>query len=77
MQEYQDTKIFLLNDIQIYSKLARRAFVIKGVKKKFKLVAKVNNIDTSRFVLKTKYHTDKSDLEKKISVGDIKIPDTS
>ena len=30
-----------------------------------KLVAKVNNIDTSTFVLKTKYDTDKSDLEKK------------
>ena len=32
-----------------------------------KLVAKVNNIDTSGFVLKTKYDADKSDLEKKIS----------
>ena len=32
-----------------------------------KLVAKVNNIDTSGFVLKIKYDTDKSDLEKKIS----------
>ena len=32
-----------------------------------KLVAKVNNIDTTGFVLKTKYDTDKSDLEKKIS----------
>ena len=31
-----------------------------------KLAAKVNNIDTSAFVLKTKYQTDKSDLEKKI-----------
>ena len=30
-----------------------------------KLIAKVNNIDTSGFVLKTKYDTDKSDLEKK------------
>ena len=30
-----------------------------------KLVAKVNNSDTSRFVLQTKYNTDKSDLEKK------------
>ena len=30
-----------------------------------KLVAKVNNIDTSGFVLKTKYGTDKLDLEKK------------
>ena len=35
-----------------------------------KLVAKVNNIDTSRFVLKTKQGTDKSRIE-------IKIPDTS
>ena len=31
-----------------------------------KLDAKVNNIDTSGFVLKTKYDADKSDLEKKI-----------
>ena len=35
-----------------------------------KLVAKVNSIDTSGFVLKTKYYTDKSELENK-------IPDTS
>ena len=35
-----------------------------------KLVAKVNNIDTSGFVLKTKYQTDKTELGKK-------IPDTS
>ena len=35
-----------------------------------KLVAKVNNNDTSEFVLKTKYSTDKLDLEKK-------VPDTS
>ena len=34
------------------------------------LVAKVNSIDTSGFVLKTKYDLDKSELEKK-------IPDTS
>ena len=32
-----------------------------------KLDAKVNNIDTSDFVLKTKYQTDKTELEKKIS----------
>ena len=31
-----------------------------------KLDAKVNNIDTSDFVLKTKYQTDKTELEKKI-----------
>ena len=31
-----------------------------------KLVAKVNNTDTSHFVLKSKYQTDKTELEKKI-----------
>ena len=31
-----------------------------------KLVAKVNNIDTSDFVLKTKYNSDKTELQKKI-----------
>ena len=31
-----------------------------------KLVTKVNNIDTSGFLLKTKYDTDKLELEKKI-----------
>ena len=31
-----------------------------------KLVAKVDNIDTSRLVLKTKYDSDKSELENKI-----------
>ena len=35
-----------------------------------KLVAKLNNIDTTGFVLKTTYDTDKSELEKK-------FPDTS
>ena len=35
-----------------------------------KLVAKVDNIDTSDFVLKTKYNTHKTELENK-------IPDTS
>ena len=41
-----------------------------------KLVAKVNRIDTTEFVLKNRYDTDKSDLEKKISDADKKIPDT-
>ena len=38
-----------------------------GVKKTVydKLAAKVNNIDPSAFVLKTKYQTDKTELEKK------------
>ena len=31
-----------------------------------KLAAKVNNIDTSHFVLKTKYQINKTELEKKI-----------
>ena len=31
-----------------------------------KLVAKANNVDTSEFVLKTKYQKDKAELEKKI-----------
>ena len=31
-----------------------------------KFVAKENNIDTNDFVLKTKYQTDKAELEKKI-----------
>ena len=33
-----------------------------------KLPGKVNNIDTSDFVLKTKYQTDKTELEKKITI---------
>ena len=41
-----------------------------------KLVTKVN-IDTTGFVLKTKYDTDKSDLEKKISDAEGKIPRVS
>ena len=41
------------------------------------LAAKVSNIGTSEFVLKTKYDTDKSSLEKKISDGDKKIPNIS
>ena len=40
-----------------------------------KLVAKENNIDTSEFVLKTKYDTAKLDLEKKVSDADKKISD--
>ena len=42
-----------------------------------KLVAELNVFDTSGLALKTKYDTDKSDLEKKISDADIKIPVTS
>ena len=42
-----------------------------------KLVAKVDNFDTTGSVLKTTYDTDKLDLEKKISDADKKIPDRS
>ena len=42
-----------------------------------KLVAKVNNINTTGFVLKTTYDSDKSELEKKIIDAGKKIPDTS
>ena len=51
--------------------LSKLSDVVKNdvVKKSFydKLAAKVNNIDTSDFVLKTKYQTGKTELEKKIS----------
>ena len=42
-----------------------------------KLVTKVNDIDISGFVLKANYDTDKSDLEKKVSITDKTFPDTS
>ena len=53
--------------------LSKLSDVVKNVVKKTvydKLVAKVNSIDTSAFVLKTKNDTDKTELENK-------IPDTS
>ena len=37
-----------------------------------KLVAKVNNIDTSGFILKIKYGTNKLDLDSKINDADKK-----
>ena len=42
-----------------------------------KLVAKLNNIDTSGFALKKKYDINKSDLGKKISDADKKVLDIS
>ena len=54
-----------------------------------KLVAKVNNVDTSEFALKTKYQIDKAELEKKnpdvtdfvkktkLTESENKIPDVS
>ena len=55
-------------DLSKLSDVVKNDFVKKDVYNK--LVTKVNNIDTSRFVLKTKYDTDKSELKNK-------IPDTS
>ena len=49
-------------DFSKLSKVVNNEVVKKIVYEK--LVAKVNNIETSGFVLKTKYDTDKSDLEK-------------
>ena len=42
-----------------------------------KLVNKVNGIDTTNFVSRTKYEKDESDFEDKISKIDKKIPDVS
>ena len=50
--------------------LSKLSIIVKNevVKKTVydKLVTKVNNIDTSGFLLKTKHDTDKLELEKKI-----------
>ena len=56
--------------IPIPNDLSKLSYVVKTdvVKKTLynKLVAKVDNIDTSNFVLKTKYSSDKAELENKI-----------
>ena len=51
-------------DLSKLSDAVKNDFVKKDVYDK--LAAKVNNIVTSNFVLKTKYQTDKTELEKKI-----------
>ena len=52
-------------DLSKLSDVVGNDVVKKGVYDK--LTAKVNNIDTREFVLKTKYQTDKTELEKKIT----------
>ena len=52
-------------DLSKLSDVVKNDIVKKDVYNK--LVAKVDNIDTCRFILKTKYDTDKSKLENKIS----------
>ena len=65
----------------VLNDLAKRSNVVKNdvVKKTVydKLVAKVNSIDTTRFVLMNTYDTDKSDLQKTLVIQIKKIPDTS
>ena len=51
-------------DLSKLSDIVKNAAVKKAVYEK--LAAKVNNVDTSEFVLKTKYQTGKTKLEKKI-----------
>ena len=63
-----DKLVPIPNDLSKLSNVVKNDVVKKTVYDK--LVAKVNSIDTSGFVLKTKYDTDKSELENK-------IPDTS
>ena len=62
----------------VLADLSKLSDVVKndGVKKAVydKLIEKVNNIDTSGFVLKTKYQIDKK-LEKKIA--DVKTQSTT
>ena len=64
-------KLDIDKSVPIPTDLSKVSNVVKnGVVKKDaydKLVAKVNNIDTSELVLKTKYDTDKSELENKIT----------
>ena len=60
--------------------LAKLSNVVKNVVKKTeydKLIAKVNGIDTTNFVLKTKYEIGGSDFADKICKVDNKIPDIS
>ena len=52
------------NDLSKLSNVVKNDVVKKTVCNK--LVAKVDNIDTSDYVLKTKYSTDKTELENKI-----------
>ena len=60
-----DKLVPVLVDLSKLSDVVKNDVVKKDVYDK--LVAKVDNVDTSEFVLKTKYDADKSELENKIS----------
>ena len=72
--KHEVDKLDIDNLVPVPTNLSKLSDVVKNavVKKDVydKLVAKVNNIDTSGFLLKTKYDTNKLELENK-------IPDTS
>ena len=53
------------NDLAKLSNVVKHDVVKNTVYEK--LVTKVDNFDTTKFILKTTYDTDKSDLEKKIT----------
>ena len=59
-----DKSLPVPTDLSKLSNVVKNDVVKKTVYNK--LVAKVDNIDTSDFVLKTKYQTDKTELENKI-----------
>ena len=59
-----DKLVPIPNDLSKLSKVVKNDVVKKTVYNK--LVANVDNIDTSDFVLKNKYNTDKTELENKI-----------
>ena len=59
-----DKLVPIPTDLSKLSNVVKNDFVKKDVYNK--LVAKVNGTDTSKFILKTKYDTDKSELENKI-----------
>ena len=65
----------ILIDLRKLSNVVKNKVVKKIVYDK--LVSKVNNIDISRFILKTKYDKDNSDLEKKLVMQTKKVPDTN
>ena len=65
----------VLNDLAKLSNVVKNDVVKKAEYNK--LVSKVYNIDTTEFVSRTKYEKDGSNLEKKISDMDKKVPDTS
>ena len=59
-----DKLVLVSVDLSKLSDVSKNDVVKKAVYNK--LVAKVDNIDTGEFVLKTKYDTDKPELENKI-----------